>query len=118
MVAAYKTVKSGDPLDDSVLLGPLHSKNQIQIYEDGLKRAQEQGGKLLVGGKRIERPGNYVEPAIVEISHDAEIVQEELFVPILYVMKFSNLEDAIAKNNCVAQGLSSSLITRDIGNVF
>ena len=75
------------------------------------------GGKILIGGKVLDKPGNFVTPTISEIPSDAEIVQNEVFVPILHVSKFSNLNEAIQRNNSVKQGLSSSLFTKDITNV-
>jgi aldehyde dehydrogenase family 7 protein A1 len=116
--SAYKSVRIGDPLDSTTLMGPLHTAGAIKEYEDGLAEIQKQGGKILVGGKRIERAGNFVEPTIVEISPEADIVKTELFVPILYVMKFKTLDEAIAINNSVPQGLSSSIFTRDMRSVF
>ncbi|RYY35779.1 aldehyde dehydrogenase family protein, partial [archaeon] len=118
LVAAYKTVKIGSPLDADTLMGPLHTPAAVKEYEEGLAAIVKQGGKIAYGGKRIEGAGNFVEPTIVEISPDAEIVKTELFVPILYVMKFKSLEEAIAINNGVPQGLSSSIFTRDMRNVF
>lgn len=118
MVKAYKTVKIGDPLDTSTLMGPIHSDLSLQIYEDAIKAAKEQGGKILTGGSRIEGPGNFVEPTIIEIAHDAQIVQHESFVPIMYVIKFSSMDEAIKINNSVPQGLSSALFTNDIKKYF
>jgi aldehyde dehydrogenase family 7 protein A1 len=118
LVAAYKTVRIGDPLDASTLMGPLHTAGAVKEYEEGLVEIAKQGGKVLVGGKRIEREGNFVEPTIVEILPSAEIVKTELFVPILYVMKFKTLEEAIEINNSVPQGLSSSLFTTDVRAAF
>jgi len=118
LVNAYKQVKIGDPLDDSVLCGPLHTKSAIKEYQNGLKTIVEQGGKILVGGNVIEGPGNFVEPTIVESKHDAPIVKEELFCPILHVIKCSSLEEAIAINNEVPQGLSSSMFTNSQANIF
>lgn len=92
MVKAYKTVTIGDPMDGKTLMGPLHNSNGIRDYTEGLKKIQAQGGRILYGGNRIAGPGNYVEPTIVEISADADIVNEEIFAPIVYVFKFSTLE--------------------------
>lgn len=114
MVKAYQTIKIGDPLDPAVLCGPLHSKQQLKTYHDGLLEAKRQGGKVLTGGKIIDGPGNFVHPTIVEISPDAPITREELFVPILYVMKFKTFDEAVQINNNVPQGLSSSIFTKDI----
>lgn len=106
----------GDPLKDGILMGPLHTQTSVKEYLDGLHRIQKEGGKIIFGGKHIN--GNFVEPTLVEIHHDAEIVKEELFCPILYVIKFKTLEEAISINNEVPQGLSSSLFTQNMQNVF
>lgn len=92
MVKTYKNIRIGDPMSPDTLVGPLHSKQGIKTYVDGLKEIQKQGGKILYGGNPIPGPGNYVEPTIVEISHDAPIVKTELFCPIVYVFKFKTLE--------------------------
>jgi aldehyde dehydrogenase family 7 protein A1 len=118
MVAAYKTIKSGDPLQEGVLLGPLHTKTAVAQYKEGIEAIKKQGGKILVGGNVIEGPGNYVQPTIAAISHDAPIVQHELFAPVTYVMRFSNLQEAIAYNNEVPQGLSSTLFTKNLQHYF
>lgn len=118
MVSAYKTIKSGDPLEEGVLLGPLHSKLAIQQFKDGIQEIKKQGGKILVGGNVKAGEGNFVEPTIVEISPSAPIVQHELFAPVAYVMKFKTLDEAIALNNSVPQGLSSALFTKNLQNYF
>lgn len=99
LVAAYKNVKIGDPLNSDNLMGPLHTKAAVKEYTDGLAEIKKQGGKILVGGNVIPGPGNYVEPTIVEIKHDAEIVKTELFVPIVYVLTINNIDEAIKQNN-------------------
>jgi len=71
MVAAYKTIKIGNPLEEGVLMGPLHSKNGVKLYQDSLKVMEQQGGKIIYGGKLLEGEGNYVEPTIVESNPDA-----------------------------------------------
>ena len=123
MVKSYGQIVSkhvGNSLsEDGVLLGPLHSEEAYQTdFVRGLAEIQKQGGKILFGGKRIDRPGIFVEPALVEISHAAHIVSEELFVPILYLIKVRSFEEAVALNNSVPQGLSSSLYTRDMRRAF
>jgi aldehyde dehydrogenase family 7 protein A1 len=118
LVAAYKTIPSGDPLAAGTLLGPLHTKGAVKEYEEGLAEIAKQGGKILCGGNVKAGPGNFVEPTIVEITHDAPIVARELFVPIMHVIKFRELDEAIAWNNEVPQGLSSSIFTADMKNVF
>ncbi|GLD93301.1 hypothetical protein PINS_up001893 [Pythium insidiosum] len=118
LLAAYKTVKVGNPLEDGVLCGPLHNTQAVKNYVDGIKTIKEQGGKILIGGKTIDGPGHFVEPTIVSITHDAPIVQKEIFAPIMYVLKFKTLEEAIEKNNAVPQGLSSSIFTKNQSAVF
>lgn len=118
MVAAYKTIKSGNPLEEGVLLGPLHSKMAVLQYSEGIEAIKKQGGKILVGGTVKSGDGNFVEPTIVEIQPSAPIVQHELFAPVAYVMKFKTIEEAIALNNAVPQGLSSTLFTKNLQNYF
>jgi aldehyde dehydrogenase family 7 protein A1 len=113
-----KSVKIGDPLEKGVLMGPVHTQGAIKEFKEGLEEIKKQGGKIVYGGNVLERAGNFVEPTLVEINHDAAIVKTELFVPILYVMKFKTIDEAIAWNNEVPQGLSSSLFTNSHENVF
>ncbi|EGG19189.1 aldehyde dehydrogenase [Cavenderia fasciculata] len=116
---AYSTVKIGDPLVEGTLVGPLHTAAAVKEYTEGIEEIIKQGGKIAYGGKKIDRAGGFfVEPTLVEINHDAPIVKTELFVPILYVMKFKNLDDAFEWNNEVPQGLSSSLFTNNQMNIF
>jgi aldehyde dehydrogenase family 7 protein A1 len=121
LVKVYPTISIGNPLDSKTLCGPLHNKAAVKIYTDGLKEITHQGGKVIVGGKVLDEKfpgGNYVEPTIVEIDGSAQIVKEELFCPILYLIKFKTLDEAIKYNNGVPQGLSSSMFTKDLRNVF
>ncbi|XP_048583838.1 alpha-aminoadipic semialdehyde dehydrogenase [Nematostella vectensis] len=116
---AYAQVKMGDPLDDGVIYGPLHNEQAVAIYLNAIEAAKSQGGTVECGGKVVDRPGYYVEPTIVTgLKHDAEIVHTESFVPILYVLKCKNFEEAVSFNNEVKQGLSSSLFTKDMGKLF
>lgn len=106
-------------MHEDTLLGPLHTKRAVQEYLDGIETIKKQGGKILYGGQAVTNSeGNYVLPTIVEISHDAPIVHKEIFAPILYVMKFKTLEEAIRYNNEVPQGLSSALFTKSLQNMF
>ncbi|MDA7742028.1 aldehyde dehydrogenase family protein [Francisellaceae bacterium] len=114
MVNAYKQVTIGDPLDQKNLMGPLIDQASADNYLRTIKEAQAQGGKLLSGGKQLNVPGFFVEPAIIEAKPGMEIVREENFCPILYIMPFDTIEDAIAMNNSVDYGLSSSIFTSDI----
>nr|CCA21165.1 unnamed protein product [Albugo laibachii Nc14] len=118
LVSAYKNVRVGSPLKDGVLCGPLHNKEAVKKYLEGVETIKKQGGKVLTGGKRVEGDGNFVEPTVVAISHDAPIVQQEIFAPILYVMSVNSLGEAIERNNDVPQGLSSSLFTAKQAAIF
>ncbi len=117
LVSAYKQVegKIGDPTDPKNLMGPLNSQDAVQAYLDAIAKAKASGGKIETGGAAIDRPGNFVLPAIVTgLSNDAEVVQTETFAPILYVMKYKDLDDAIHMQNDVPQGLSSSIFTNNL----
>jgi aldehyde dehydrogenase (NAD+) len=117
LVTAYKQVekKIGDPTDPANLMGPLNSRDGVDAYLDSIAKAKAAGGKVETGGSAIEGKGNFVLPAIVTgLTNDAEIVQHETFAPILYVMKFKTLDEAVAMQNAVPQGLSSSIFTTDL----
>ena len=117
LVTAYKQVegKIGDPTDPANLMGPLNSRDGVDAYLDAIARAKAAGGKVETGGTAIDRPGNFVLPAIVTgLTNDAEIVQHETFAPILYVMKYDDLDEAIDMQNAVPQGLSSSIFTTNL----
>ena len=117
LVSAYKQVegKIGDPTDPKNLMGPLNSQDAVQAYLDAIAKAKASGGKVETGGAAIERAGNFVLPAIVTgLSNDADVVQTETFAPILYVMKYKDLDDAIHMQNDVPQGLSSSIFTNNL----
>lgn len=116
LVAAYRSLKIGDPLDASTLVGPLVTERAVTDMMEAIEVAHKEGGKLLVGGKRREELGrNFVEPTIFEMPKQTEIVKQETFAPILYVMRYSGgVENAIKIHNDVPQGLSSSIFTRDI----
>jgi aldehyde dehydrogenase (NAD+) len=114
LVAVYSRVKIGDPWDDSVLMGPLISEKAVAVMMSALEAARRQGGEIVFGGKRQDRPGYFVEPALVKAGPDMPIVGEETFAPILYVMKYQTLDEAIAIQNGVEQGLTSSIFTNDM----
>lgn len=117
IVEAYKTLTIGDPRDESVLVGPLVHEKAFQDMQDALRQAREQGGKVLVGGERVIVDGNersfYVEPAVVEMPSQTEVVHNETFAPILYVIRYKEFEEAIELHNAVPQGLSSAIFTQD-----
>ncbi len=117
LVAAFKQVekKIGDPTDPANLMGPLNSRDGVQAYLDAIEKAKASGGTVATGGAAIERKGNFVLPTIITgLTNDAEVVQTETFAPILYVMKFKTLDEAIALQNDVPQGLSSSIFTANL----
>jgi aldehyde dehydrogenase (NAD+) len=115
LVAAYRTVRIGDPLDEKTLMGPLISQAAVDEYRAGLVEIQRQGGELIYGGRVLEdRAGYFVEPAIVRSRIDMPIIREEIFAPILHVFEVDGLADAIEANNAVPQGLSSGLFTTNL----
>ncbi len=113
---AYKQVRIGDPLDETTLMGPLTDEAAVKRFESAVEQARQAGGEVLTGGKRIDREGFFVEPTIIRAENEWDIVQEETFAPILYVITYSTLEDAMAKHNGVRQGLSSAIFTTDVRN--
>ncbi|MCP4574371.1 MAG: aldehyde dehydrogenase family protein [bacterium] len=115
--ANYKNVKIGDPLDPKTLMGPLIDETAVADYEAAIKAAKEQGGKILYGGKVLRPFGapTFVLPTIIEIENKADIVQNETFAPVLYVMKYKRFDQALKMHNDVPQGLSSSVYTDSVG---
>ena len=122
LVRIYKLLsanKIGDPMDDNTLVGPLHSEESFKTnFKNGLERVVAQGGTIIAGGKRLDRPGIFVEPTLVEISKNADILKEELFCPVLFLIKISSYDEAVSINNSVPQGLSSSIFTKDLRQMF
>ena len=118
LVKAYSQVKIGDPLQEGVLCGPLHDKRAVDLFKNAVEKAKEQGGKVLYGGDVIPGKGNFVQPTIISIDHNAPIVQHETFVPILYAIKFKDFHEAVHINNSVKQGLTSSLFTSNPSLIF
>jgi aldehyde dehydrogenase (NAD+) len=116
-VKAYQQVekKIGDPTLATTLMGPLNSPEAVTQYLAAIGKAKAAGGTIATGGAAIEGKGNFVLPTIVTgLANDAEVVQTETFAPILYVMKFSTLDEAIDMQNAVPQGLSSSIFTTNL----
>ena len=107
---AYASVTVGDPREDGVLVGPLIDEAALTAMTSALAEA----GGSVTGGERLDRPGCYVRPALVEVGAQGEAVKRETFAPILYVMAYDALDEAIALQNDVAQGLSSSIFTTDL----
>ncbi len=118
LVSAYQQIKIGDPLDESNHVGPLIDKDSVNTYLAALEKVKAAGGNVLVEGGVLEgagyESGCYVKPAIAEVQNDWEIVQHETFAPILYLMKYSDLDEAIAMQNGVVQGLSSAMMTTNM----
>ena len=110
----YRRVPIGDPWDDKVLMGPLISEHAVDTMMLALEAACRQGGKIIHGGKQVPRPGYFVEPALVQARADMPIVGEETFAPILYVIPYHTLDEAIAIQNSVEQGLTSAIFTNDL----
>jgi aldehyde dehydrogenase (NAD+) len=114
LVRAYRSVRIGDPLDPQTLMGPLVNETAVTDMMAALERARAGGGEILVGGKRLDRAGWFVEPTIVRAPHDLEVAREETFAPILYVFTVDTVQEAIALQNGVDQGLSSSIFTTNL----
>jgi len=111
LVAAYQQVRIGDPLESGTLMGPLIDAAALERYRGAIAAAQAQGGTLLCGGRVLERPGYFVEPTIVRAHAAMPIVASETFAPILYLVSYERLEQAIELQNSVAYGLSSAVFT-------
>jgi len=117
LVNSYKQIKIGNPLEDGILMGPVVNENTLLDMENAITKLKEQGGKILIGGERHEdKSGFYINPAIAEVPGNIEIVRHETFAPLLYIMTFENIEEAINLHNDVPQGLSSSMFTNSIRN--
>ena len=115
LIKAYQQIKIGDPLDTKNHMGPLIDKDAVKLYLQSIEACKKEGGKFLVEGGVLEgkgyESGCYVKPCIAEVLPHFKVVQHETFAPILYVMKYANLEQAIAIQNNVPQGLSSAIMT-------
>jgi len=118
LLKAYKQLKIGDPLDENNHVGPLIDQHAVKLFSQALESLKKQGGKVLYGGKVLSgkgyESGCYVQPAICEARNTYQIVQEETFAPILYVMHYKQLSEAIAMHNDVKQGLSSAIFSNNI----
>jgi aldehyde dehydrogenase (NAD+) len=116
LVKAYGQVRIGDPLDSDTLMGPVTDAAALQRVLDACDAVRSSGGEVLCGGERLDRPGNFVSPAIAVADNDSEIVQTETFGPILYLIPYDTLDEAIAMQNGVVQGLSSAIFTDNLQN--
>ena len=116
LFGAYSQIRIGDPLDPDTLMGPLIDDSAIGDVQAACAAVREAGGEVLCGGERIDGPGNFMSPAIAVAENDWEIVQNETFGPILYLIKYSTLDEALAIQNGVVQGLSSAIFTDNLQN--
>ena len=118
LVHAYGQLKIGNPMDESVHIGPLIDQDAVGAYIQSLEDIKKQGGQFLVEGGIVKVPGlekgYFVKPAIAEVSSEMEVVQKETFAPILYIMSYDAIDEAIRIQNQVNQGLSSSIITQNL----
>ncbi len=116
LLTAYPSISVGNPLEDGVLLGPLANETGVKVYESAIDRIQKSKAEILCGGSKISGQSSelYVEPTIVRAPKDFEMLQEETFAPILYIVGYNDLEEAIAMHNNVPQGLSSAIFTESV----
>jgi aldehyde dehydrogenase (NAD+) len=118
LVAAYRQVRIGNPLEEGTLMGPVVDEATIESMEKAIKIAESSGGRLLCGGRRITVPGCeggfYVAPAIMEVRSEYPIVREETFAPLLYIIEYRHIDEAMEKHNDVPQGLSSAIFTKSM----
>jgi len=118
LINAYKQVVIGNPLDENNHMGPLIDQDSVNNYLKSIQAVKDQGGTILVEGKVLTGPGYesgcYVSPTIAEASNDMQIVQHETFAPLLYLLKYSTLDEAVGMQNNVPQGLSSAIMTNDL----
>ena len=112
LLKAYKQVRIGDPMEEDTLMGPLINRRAVEDMLDGIRRIKEQGGEILCGGGKMM--GCFVEPTLVRAKPDMPILKEEIFAPILYIVEFDRLDEAIHWHNNVPQGLSSAMFTTNM----
>jgi aldehyde dehydrogenase (NAD+) len=112
LIAAYRQIRIGDPVDPSTLMGPLIDEGSVDAMMRGLAITQEQGGEILTGGKRLH--GCFVEPTIVRANAGMAMLKDELFAPVLYLIEFDTLDQGVAWHNDVPQGLSSAIFTANL----
>jgi len=115
IINGYKQVKIGNPLEEGILMGPLVTKSAVEDMMAALEKAKEQGGEVVYGGNRLPELGEqFVEPTIVKMPAQSEIVHNETFAPILYLLEYATIEEAIELHNEVPQGLSSGIFTTNL----
>ena len=116
LVHAYQQIPIGDPLDQKTLMGPLIDEKSVQNVEAAVNKVRESGGEILCGGERVGSKGHFISPIIATAENEWDIVQDETFGPLLYLIPCKSLDDAIAKQNDVKQGLSSAIFTNNLQN--
>ena len=115
LTRAYRSVPIGDPMKEGVLMGPLVNQRAVDAMLRAIGQAKAEGGEVLTGGGRLPDLGvNFVEPTIIRMPEQTPLVHDETFAPILYIMAYEGIEEAIAMHNAVPQGLSSAIFTRDL----
>ncbi len=114
LVEAYRSISIGDPLEPGTLMGPLIDASAVDNMRRALDAVREQGGRVLHGGRALDRPGFFVEPTLVEVPGPLPITCDETFAPILYLFEFDELEQATRMHNEVPQGLSSAIFTSNL----
>ena len=114
LVKAYSHIPIGNPLEPNVLVGPLIDQAAVQTFRQAIDEVKKEGGEILYGGHVLNRPGYFVEPTIVRAQNHWPIVQRETFAPILYVLPFHTIDEAIRMQNDVPQGLSSAMFTNNL----
>ena len=114
---AFEQVTIGDPLDKKNLMGPLIDQQAVEQFSQAISRIKKAGGQVVFGGEVLNKEGSFVQPTLIsDVENHWDIVQEETFAPILYVMSYRDLDEAITLQNSVPQGLSSSLFTLNLKN--
>jgi aldehyde dehydrogenase (NAD+) len=111
LLSIYENVNIGNPLEPDTLVGPMIDQLAVDAMQNALKQVEKEGGKVIFGGEVLDRDGFYVRPAIAEAKNEFEIVQEETFAPILYLIKYKTIDEAMSYHNGVKQGLSSAMFT-------
>jgi aldehyde dehydrogenase (NAD+) len=115
LLSAYKSLPIGNPLDKKTLMGPLIDKKAVDAVQDSIQKLKAEGGEVLYGGERMDLPGQcYMKPCLASAKPNFKIVQEETFGPLLYLMTYRDFDEAIAIQNGVPQGLTSSIFTNDV----
>ena len=116
LTIAYQQVRIGDPLDGNTLMGPLIDQRAVDDYLEALEKVKKEGGEVIYGGEVLTQDGFYVLPTIVRAENNYKIVQEETFAPILYIIEYDQLHEALHHHNNVPQGLSSAIFTTNVLN--